>query len=170
MTFSVLDIVFLVVLLVFIISSAIKGFVGEIFGKLSFILGIFFAVVLNDKISVLLEKKITNEYLARILAFALVFIVVFVILKIVQVILQKVFEGKVLGSLDKALGILLGFLEGLVIISFVLYLMSVQPWFDFSEVLEQSFFYKMLSGIIKNSLSSIQGSSVPSETAIPEIK
>lgn len=160
MSFGVLDICFAVVILIFAISGLIKGFIGELFGKLSFILGIFFAVVFNGKVESFFIEKFDNPYLPKIIAFLIIFIVVFVVLKILQVILQKLFSGKVLGGLDKSLGLFLGLLEGIVIVAFALYIMTVQPWFDLTEYIEQSFFNSMLSGIIQSSVSTIESASV----------
>ncbi len=169
--FSTVDIVFSVIVLIFLVSGMIKGFVAELFGKISFILGILFAVLLNGKTGALFSRKIANEYISRIVAFVLVFAIVFVVLKIIQVILQKVFTGEVFGSLDKALGVLLGLAEGLVIVAFVIYIMRVQPWFDFSSLLDESFFGKMFSGILKSSEggSAFHGSG-QSSTTIPGIR
>lgn len=156
MSFSTVDVFFSLIVLIFIIIGTFKGLVAELFGKLSFILGILAAIILNGFVCNLFLGKIHNIYAKRILAFLLVFILVFTLLKILQKLLSGLFGGEILGSLDRALGFFLGLVEGIIVVALVIYFMSVQTFADFSSVLEESFFYRMLSPLIKVSVDSIQ--------------
>ncbi len=57
MSFSAVDIFFFLILVIFIIRGTFKGFVGELFGKLSFIIGILCAILLNGIVGGFILKK-----------------------------------------------------------------------------------------------------------------
>ncbi len=167
MSFSAVDIFFFLIFVIFIIRGTFKGFVGELFGKLSFIIGILCAILLNGIVGGFILKKISNPYAARIIAFFIVFALVFTVLKLIQKLLENLFDGEILASLDRALGFFLGAAEGIAAVALVIYLMSVQSFFDFDSLLKDSFFFKMLSPLIKFSLESIKN--MPIIDAVPKI-
>jgi membrane protein required for colicin V production len=53
-----------------------------------------------------------------------------------------------LGGADKFLGLIFGFLEGIAVISLILFLLGIQPLFDSSVILANSFFANLLLPLI----------------------
>ena len=51
-------------------------------------------------------------------------------------------------GLDRTLGFVLGVIEGLVIVVCVLAFLKVQPWWDSASLIENSFFNKILGGLV----------------------
>ncbi len=150
---TVLDFIFAAIILVCAIIAVIKGFVREIFEKGVPVISIWMSILFYQKVSVLFEKSIKNHFACVILAFLAVFVLVFLLLKLVQLLFQKLFETSLLNSLDHFLGFVFGLLEGLAITCLVLLIFNVQPWFDLSLMLSQSFFFKILSSFINKPLS-----------------
>lgn len=85
---------------------------------------------------------------AVVVSFLIIFIATFLVLKIIQAIIKKIFETKILSSLDRVLGFAFGLLEGLAFVAIILIILTAQPWFDVSSLLNGSIFYRILSGII----------------------
>ena len=100
MSFTVIDWVFSIIILIFAISGIIKGFIDNVFGKIAFIAGIILGYFFYKDIATGLLKDIKVPYAANIIAFLLIFVVTFLIIKIVQMIVAKVFEWSILKSLD----------------------------------------------------------------------
>ena len=83
---SLLDIIFLCILLIFTFSVYQKGFINEIFAKLAFIIGGLVAVFLSPyfALNVLTSFiSIKNNLLLYIISFLLLFSIVYLIIKMI---------------------------------------------------------------------------------------
>ena len=148
MSFAVIDYIFCLVILVFAIIGVVKGFIDNIFGKLSWILGILGAFFFYDRVSRELLTGIRNVVLSNVVAFIILFVVIFLVIKIIQVILSKVFAGKILGSLDKALGFFFGIVEGLAIVALIIFILCNQTLFPVDGIFNESFFLDIFNQFI----------------------
>lgn len=160
MPFALLDVIFLIVILIFALIATAKGFIGAIFGKLCWIMGLFGAFFFYKYLLKYMTGVIKNEMLAAIACFFLIFVVIFLIVKIIQVILQKAFSGDIMKGLDRALGFFFGLVEGLVIVFIFIFIVKNQPWFDVRNLFEGSLFYQILSPMLDFShkaISNAQG-------------
>jgi membrane protein required for colicin V production len=90
------------------------------------------------------EVKIVPE----VIAFAALFIIVYIVVKIIEMTLKNIIEGIQLGGLDRLLGAALGIIEGIVVVCLILFLLSIQPFFDSGPVLEKSIFATFLLPLI----------------------
>lgn len=147
MTIAPIDICFLVVVLVFAVAALMKGFVKELFSKVSVIGGLAVAIFFAPKLDVYIGQTISNSVLSLSLSFFLIFIVVFLTLSIIQHFVSKVFEGEIMKGLDKTLGFLLGIAEGLVVVIFVIAVLKVQQFYDFSDIFKDSLFFRFLGNV-----------------------
>lgn len=146
---AIIDLVFLGIIGLFTIVAAIKGFVKAIFGKLCWIVGLILAFFLYGIVVPIMENYISNTTLATIVAFIAVFIVAFLIIKIIEVIISKIFSGQILKSLDKLLGAIFGFIEGSAIVFVIVFVITQQPWFDVSELVNDSFIVNFLQPFVQ---------------------
>ena len=150
MAFSMIDIVFLVVILIFTIIGVVKGFIDNIFGKLSWILAILGAFFFYDRVAVAFLSGIGNKIVENILSFLILFVVIFIVVKLIQVVLQKIFSGAILGSLDRALGFFFGIVEGLAIVTLIIFLLANQPFFSIDGLSSGSFFFELFNKYLSN--------------------
>lgn len=157
MMFAPIDICFLIIILIFSVLALIKGLVKEFFGKVSVIGGLACAIIFSPKLTPFIENTIHNRLVSIVLSFLLVFIVVFLFICIIQQIVEKVFSGEIMHGLDRVLGFILGILEGLVVVIFIMVLMTMQPWIDTTEIVSGSLFFSILSNVINSSTEYIKG-------------
>lgn len=150
MSFSVLDYILFILILIFAFAALIKGFINEIFGKAAWILGILGGVLFYSQVAIYFKEKIASSALRNILAFVIIFVAVFLVLKIMGAIISKIFEMKILRSLDRALGLFFGLIEGFAIAGFILFLLSIQPFFDAKGLLDSCYLYGIYSKIISS--------------------
>ncbi len=143
-----IDVIFLAIILVFAIVSAIKGFINAIFNKLCWILGLIAAFLFYKMLSVPMMDFVKNQIASDVLSFLVIFIAVFLFIKIIQTILSKVFDGEIMKGLDRSLGFFFGLVEGIVIVYVFIFLALKQPWFPKPEFLTSSIFVKMFEHII----------------------
>ena len=142
MKFVTVDFVFLCLILICVVISTIRGFISELFGKASWIIGLIAAFILYDEFSPLFTG-IANGFLRTLVAFVIIFVVVFMIFKLLEIIFLKFVENDILSSLNRALGFLLGCGEGLALVSLIVHFLNWQTWFEV-KYLEGSFFAALL--------------------------
>ena len=121
-----LDIVLLVILAVASIFGIVKGLVRQVFGFLSVILGLIFALSFYSQMAWLYQRFISSEILTQFLGFLTVFLVVLCLGWASSNLLSKMIKGP-LKLLNKVLGGCLGFLVGILICSVVIYALMVFP-------------------------------------------
>lgn len=139
--FTVIDIVFIIIILVFAILAAAKGFVRELFNKISWIVGILLGCIFAKKLQPFIGEFVKNEFFSLILAFLLIFMVVFLVVQIVKTIIGKAFDGEIMRGLDKSLGFFLGIIEGLLVVMLIILIISSQSLIPVKSLLNNSFFY-----------------------------
>jgi membrane protein required for colicin V production len=139
---AVVDWVFIVLALIFIIRSGLKGFISEFTGMASVILGIVTAFFLYTNGGIYLRQRFMPNVriIPEILAFLAIFLIVFTLIRIVGFLLRDIFERINLHSLDHFLGVILGVVQGLTVIALLLLLLARQPLFDAGPILEKSVF------------------------------
>jgi len=149
-TFSIIDIAFVGLIGLFMIRCYLKGFVSEFLSLAAVVLGLLASLFCYKNGGALLRKHFFPELDAvpEIVAFIVLFIVVFIIVKILEKMLINIIDEVSLTSADSILGIVFGLAEGVVVVSLVLFLMNIQPLFDSSPLLADSFFAKLLLPLI----------------------
>ena len=158
MSFIVIDYIFVAVIILFAIIGVVKGFVDNIFGKLSWILGILGAFFFYERVATGFFGGIGNKIVANILAFLILFVVIFLIVKLLQVVMGKIFSGAILGSLDRALGFFFGIVEGIAVVALVIFILGNQPFFPVDNLFNGSFFYSLFEKYMSNiNFQSLEG-------------
>lgn len=157
MTFTFIDIIFLIIIAVFAFSALIHGLIAEVFGKLAVIAGIVAGFYFCGRLAPHVSKIVKLHTLDVVLAFIIVFVTAFLAVKIIQMIFGAVFSGEIMKSLDRILGLAFGALEGLLIVSCILILLKAQIWFDFSSVIDSSTTWKYLNPFLASPINYIHG-------------
>ena len=157
MNIAFIDMVFIIIIIACVLLSVLKGFVASFFGKATFIVAVLLGIFFAPKFDVFVAKYINVPYLTTIISFFIIFIVSFLLLKVIQLLIKTIFSGEVMGSLDKALGFFWGLAEGLLIVGVICVILIVQPFFDLSEMLSNSFFASKILPLFVNT-ESIKGS------------
>lgn len=145
MNLSPLDFIFILLIAFFALSAFIRGFINEVFGKISVFLALGAAVLFSPKFEPYVHQSIQNEILSKVISFLLIFIVCFLAIKILQSILSKIFSCSILRSLDRVLGFALGLVEGIIVVAFIVLLLVKQTWFDVSGITKNSLFFEILN-------------------------
>lgn len=150
MTLAIIDYIFIVVIILFAILGVVKGFIDNIFGKLSWIVGILGAFFFYDQVARNVLTGIKNVIAANILAFVILFVIIFLIIKMIQVIIGRLFECPVLNSLDRALGFFFGIVEGIAVVALIIFLLCNQPFFQIDNLFDGSFFFRLFNRFLSS--------------------
>ena len=149
--FGILDIIFLAILLVCAIHGAVKGFVDEVLSKAAVILGAIVAIAFYRVLAPVLAAKFNIRFLAAVVAFLVLFLATYILVKIVQMVVGSAFRASPLAGLNQALGLFLGLVEAFIIILVMLFVLKIQPVFDVSALLEDSFIAQVLLPFVVSS-------------------
>ena len=160
MTFTVLDLVFVAIIILCIVVGFVKGFIDSVFDKAAPLVAVFAAFLFCRRVAVLLSPYIKNSVVALVASFLAVFIVSFIVVKIVQVIIGKLFDNEILDGLNRTLGIAFGLLESLALICIILWALSKFPFMDFKPYLSNSLFYRLYQNIVIPASQVVGGTNV----------
>ena len=157
MTFTLLDTIFIAIILLLAIHGFISGFIKEFFSKVAVVGGVLSAIIFYNQLTPYLIEYIKNEFVTKILAFLLIFIFAYLIVRFIQLFLGKLFSGEILKGLDRSLGFFFGAVEGLLVVCVILILFYAQPWFNIDSVFEGSVFHSSLYDFLAEPVDVVQG-------------
>jgi membrane protein required for colicin V production len=137
-------------IILFVIRCYLKGFISEVFPMAGFVLGLLVALFFYKNGGAFVRAKFMNDVavVPEIIAFIFLFLFIFLFIKLLEKILSDVIDRVELDNADRFLGVLFGLAEGIAVISLILFLIRVQPLFDASTVLSDSFFSRFLLPLI----------------------
>jgi membrane protein required for colicin V production len=147
---EVIDIIFAALMAIIIIRCALRGVIEEVMSMAALVLGLGSAFFFHKRgAAFLVERYIPNmKILPDVLAFIAIFLIVFLAIKILEFILKDIISRVRLGGVDRFLGALFGFIEGVVLVSLILFVLTVQPLFNAQPLLEKSYFAQILTPYI----------------------
>ena len=145
-----IDIVFMVIIAISSLRCAARGFISELLSMAALIFGILAALLFFKQGAVLVRGWFMPDVkvVPEIISFIAFFLIVYITVKIIEMTLKSIIEGVQLGGLDHLLGFVLGFVEGVIVVCLLLFLISIQPFFNPNPMFENSFFAKVLLPVI----------------------
>ena len=155
MSFTVIDWVFSLIILLFAINGVIKGFIDNVFGKIAFITGIILGYFFYKDVATGLLKDIKIPFAANIIAFLLIFVVTFLVIKLIQMIIAHIFQWSILKSLDRTLGFIFGIVEGAAVVCLIIFLITAQPFFSPHNIIDGSFYYNLVTSLFNSTKEEI---------------
>ncbi|MBR5645661.1 MAG: CvpA family protein [Treponema sp.] len=147
MMLSIIDVIFILIILIFTIIATAKGFVSELFNKISFIGGIIVGCMFCNKLSAALSNTIKNPLMSKIVSFILLFIITFLLIQIIKVIIGRFFDSEIMSGLDRTMGFFFGIIEGMAVVLFILWILSNFP-FLVDSLLQNSIFFRFFAPVL----------------------
>lgn len=145
-----IDIIFIALILILVIRCALRGFIEELMSMASVVAGVLSAVFFYKRGGAFIRERYLENLgiIPEVLAFILLFFIPFVGIRILEHVIKDIVARVNLGGFDRFLGIIFGLIEGIALISLVLFVIDVQPLFDKNLLLEKSFFAHFLLPVI----------------------
>jgi membrane protein required for colicin V production len=153
MNISVIDVVFILLILLFVLRCYLKGFISELLSMAAIVLGLIASLFFYKNGAEFLRAQFWPDLptIPEFIAFVAIFMIVFIIVKLLEMMLKGIIHGIRLGGADRFLGLIFGFAEGIAVISLILFILRIQPLFDSSSILSDSFFARILLPLIAGS-------------------
>lgn len=147
-SFNHFDIVLSLIILILMVRGAFKGFVAEVLSFAALILGIAAAIIFGGLLSSLITDIFGESIWSPVIAFLGIFIIVYLIVKLLEGVIHKGIEKLNLYKLDKVMGFLLGLIEGILIVSCIVFIVSIQPFVNVGDMVENSLFARIILPIL----------------------
>ncbi|MGP1455418.1 MAG: CvpA family protein [Treponema sp.] len=129
MVLSLLDWIFIIVSILIILHSTVRGFIHDFFAIASFLIGTAGAFLFFHNLSPFVMRTFSVPlWASNFIAFFALFIALFLTIKCIQLIINMLFSHSVLRSLDHALGFFLGIFESALVITIILFILKIQPF------------------------------------------
>ncbi len=145
---NIVDIIILICFLSGIITGIRKGFIAQLMGLVSVILGIWLAFNFSNSLTIWLKDYINlADNLLHVLAFGIILIVVILLLAIAAKALEGIIQVIMLGWLNRILGAVFSFVTTFIVLGMlVLFINYAIKTFDFSlpAVFKESSIYNCL--------------------------
>lgn len=153
---AMLDIILGILILIFVVRCALRGFLAEFLSMASVIFGILGAISFYKKGSIFIRTKVFQDVpiLPEILAFTAIFCIIFVAIKVLESLLKDIMERIDFGGVDRFIGVLWGFIEGLVCVVLVLFVLNIQPLVEKETILGGSMFAQLFIPLIEQHVPS----------------
>lgn len=162
---SYLDIIFIIIIVFFIFNGLRRGLVRVIGGIIGLFVGIYLAGLLYPEMSAWLQSLLgfSNDIIGNIIGFLVVFIVANRLFAIVIWLLDRIVNLPLIGTVNRLLGGIFGLIEGLLIVSVIVAVLTNFGVFDKKpELISNSkiipytnSFYKVIRPILPKDLKSI---------------
>ncbi|MBN2811520.1 MAG: CvpA family protein [Spirochaetales bacterium] len=157
MTIAPFDLVCLLIIVLLVIKVTLTGFIAEFFSRAAILIGLMGGILFFRTLEPYAARILGPGVFAAPASFLSIFLVLYLAIKLLQQLAGNAFEGETMANLDRALGFFLGFAEGVLLVMMVLSLMTMQPWFDVSSLLEGSLFARLLLPFVQEGRSAISG-------------
>jgi len=139
MSFSVVDWVLVVILILGGFRAGVTGFFHEISYKLGYLLGFFGALMFSQDLALYIEKNAgISLFICLLISYVSIFLLGFILVAILGDSIQNLFQKMKLGFIDKLLGFVIGVFEALIIIVIIYSLLKTQNLVDLSPYFDQS--------------------------------
>ena len=152
MNFAPLDIFFAVIFLILTVRCIFRGFITEFMTIQAVVGGIILSLLFSPQVTMILDDMVRPSRWNPIIAFLVIFLVVYLVMKLLESLLTRFFERLNLENLDRSLGFFLGMIEGVLALFLLVYLISIQPFFDPAPLLEGSIVAKWVLKFLPDGL------------------
>jgi membrane protein required for colicin V production len=150
MSFNTLDIIFVALITLFTVRCYVKGFASEFLSMAAIVLATLAAVFFYKNAGNFLRNRFWQDLktVPEVAGFVGLFLIVFLIVKMIEMMVKGIIDKIEVNRGDRFLGVIFGLIEGIAIVSLILFLLNIQPVFDSSKLLSESFFARLMLPLI----------------------
>jgi len=132
------DLIIVIIIALTTFSSLRAGLIRQAMTLIGLVVGVYEALGHHQRVAAYIDPTVGNATLSNAIAFLLILIVVWIVAAFIASLVRKMLNSLGLGWTDNALGMLVGFLVGLVIaVGFVL-LLTRLPISSLNQAVQKS--------------------------------
>ena len=113
--FSIFDLIYIVITILYLIQCSIKGFVLSLLSASKWLLAYILTLILFPKVKPYVNDIIDNEYVLDILLGISIFVVIIFLILLINKGIRKTVKYTGMGKVDSFFGFFFGFVKGYII-------------------------------------------------------
>ena len=113
--FSIFDLIYIVITILYLIQCSIKGFVLSLLSAAKWLLAYILTLILFPKVKPYVNDIIDNEYVLDILLGISIFVVIIFLILLINKGIRKTVKYTGIGKVDSFFGFFFGFVKGYII-------------------------------------------------------
>ena len=113
--FSIFDLIYIVITILYLIQCSIKGFVLSLLSAAKWLLAYILTLILFPKVKPYVNDIIDNEYVLDILLGISIFVVIIFLILLINKGIRKTVNYTGMGKVDSFFGFFFGFVKGYII-------------------------------------------------------
>ena len=113
--FSIFDLIYIVITILYLIQCSIKGFVLSLLSAAKWLLAYILTLILFPKVKPYVNDIIDNEYVLDILLGISIFVVIIFLILLINKGIKKTVKYTGMGKVDSFFGFFFGFVKGYII-------------------------------------------------------
>ena len=113
--FSIFDLIYIVITILYLIQCSIKGFVLSLLSAAKWLLAYILTLILFPKVKPYVNDIIDNEYVLDILLGISIFVVIIFLILLINKGIRKTVKYTGIGKLDSFFGFFFGFVKGYIV-------------------------------------------------------
>ena len=113
--FSIFDLIYIVITILYVIQCSIKGFVLSLLSAAKWLLAYILTLILFPKVKPYVNHIIDNEYVLDILLGISIFVVIIFLILLINKGIRKTVKYTGMGKVDSFFGFFFGFVKGYII-------------------------------------------------------
>lgn len=113
--FSIFDLIYIAITILYLIQCSIKGFVLSLLSAAKWLLAYILTLILFPKIKPYVKGIIDNEYVLDILLGISIFVVVIFLILLINKSIRKTVKYTGMGKVDSFFGFFFGFVKGYIV-------------------------------------------------------
>ncbi len=152
-----LDTVTLIIIAIFALRAALRGFVREFLAVATLLGGALAGMAFSGLLAGLIESWWGPSVFNQVLAFVVIFAVVFLLVLLLRNALTTIVEGFNLTILDHFLGFFLGIVEGLLLVFILIVVVSLLPNPEIKSFMTDSWTWTLLSPFLADAHALVDG-------------
>ena len=113
--FSIFDLIYIVITILYLIQCSIKGFVLSLLSAAKWLLAYILTLILFPKVKPYVNDIIDNEYVLDILLGISIFVVIIFLILLINKGIRKTVKYTGMGKVDSFFGFFFGFVKGYIV-------------------------------------------------------
>ena len=123
--FSIFDLIYIVITILYLIQCSIKGFVLSLLSAAKWLLAYILTLILFPKVKPYVNDIIDNEYVLDILLGISIFVVIIFLILLINKGIRKTVKYTGMGKVDSFFGFFFGFVKGYIVSVCILSLIHI---------------------------------------------
>jgi membrane protein required for colicin V production len=125
---NIFDILILVILIAFTLKGLLRGLMKELCTLVGLIAGALLAFNFHQPLAVSMKSSFSlPQQLCAILAFLAIFLLTILVFSLIGMVLSRYVKLMYVGGLNRVAGGLFGLIQGLIIVSLLVYALTLRP-------------------------------------------